>query len=179
MDNPSFSFFRAPVLNTRPAATWALRDAYGYVTGPAAAERTAHLRALTDEKAQAAFKRSRFDFCTFSGLFATRGESGLIFHSGLLCLDFDHLQAVEDTFQALLQDPAFETLLLFRSPRGHGLKWVIPIDLAEDTHLNWFRAVDAYIRQTYRIPIDSSGKDVSRACFLPHDPKAYIAPELR
>jgi hypothetical protein len=25
--------------------------------------------------------------------------------------------------------------------------------------------------------VDKSGKDVSRACFLPHDPEAYINPK--
>ena len=175
----TFSFFRAPVTHTRPTADWTLREAWHYITGPEAAQRTAELRNLTDPKAQSAFKRTRFDFCTFSGQFTTRSASGLLQHSGLLCLDFDHLENVEETFRTLLQDPEFETLLLFRSPRGHGLKWIVPIDLTEDTHLNWFRAIEIYLIQTYHIAVDASGKDVTRACFLPHDPDAYLASGLR
>ena len=39
------------------------------------------------------------------------------------------------------------------------------------------RSVSAYIAQTYGVPVDQSGKDVCRACFLPHDPQAYLNPD--
>ena len=65
-----------------------------------------------------------------------------------------------------------------RSPSGDGLKWIIPIDLAEYTHGDYFQAVAAYILQRYSVQIDKSGRDVSRACFLPYDPNAFINPEL-
>ena len=173
---PRFSYFRAPVSRTAPDAEWTLHEAWLYITGNAARTRTDHLRALTAEDQQARFKRTRLDFCTFSGLFRTRSTTGLIHHSGLLCIDFDHLADVEGLFGALLTDKYFRTELLFRSPRGHGLKWIIPIDPTERTHEDWFRAIEAYILQTYRVPIDASGKDVSRACFLPHDPQAWLHP---
>lgn len=174
---PRFSYFQAPVSHIRPDSDWTLHEAWTYITGSSARHRTRHLRTLTDEKAQATFKRTHLDYCTFSGRFTTRSESGLIQHSGLLCLDFDHITKVEELFDTLLHDPTFETQLLFRSPRGQGLKWIVPIDVTEDTHLNWFLAVQAYIRHTYHVSIDPSGKDVARACFLPHDPDAFLHPK--
>lgn len=101
----------------------------------------------------------------------------LIKHSGLLCLDFDHVQRLEDLFLALKNDPQLKTRLLFRSPSGDGLKWIIEIDLTKCDHAQWFRAVANNVFKTYHVPVDQSGKDICRACFLPWDPKAYLNDE--
>lgn len=77
-------------------------------------------------------------------------------------------------FESLLNDEYFDTQLLFRSPSGDGLKWIIPIDVTQATHGNFFAAVANYILQTYGVEVDKSGRDISRACFLPHDPQAFI-----
>jgi hypothetical protein len=97
-------------------------------------------------------------------------------HSGLLAVDFDHLPNLKEVRQALLADDYFETQLLFVSPSGDGLKWIIPIDTSQTPHAEYFAAVSYYILQTYSIEVDKSGRDISRACFLPHDPNAFIHP---
>ena len=124
------------------------------------------------------FKASSFDYCTFSGIFATRNDKALIKHSGLLCLDFDHLQNLDDLKSRLLADEYFDTQLLFVSPSGNGLKWIISIDATTTAHGAYFAAVANYIQQTYGVAVDKSGRDISRACFLPHDPNVYINPQL-
>jgi hypothetical protein len=93
----------------------------------------------------------------------------------MLCVDFDHIKVDKLRFQ-LLNDEYFDTLLLFRSPSGDGLKWIIPIDVTQATHRNYFLSVSNYLKATYNVEADKSGKDLSRACFLPHDPQAYINP---
>lgn len=45
------------------------------------------------------------------------------------------------------------------------------------SHAEYFNAVANYLRQTYGLEADKSGKDVSRSCFLPYDPEAYINPK--
>lgn len=82
-------------------------------------------------------------------------------------------------FERLLNDEYFDTQLLFRSPSGDGLKWIIPIDTSQTTHGNYFVAVANYILQTYDVAVDKSGRDISRACFLPHDPQAFINPLIQ
>lgn len=177
-EQPRFSFFRAPVANISPHKQITLRDTYNYIIGHYARTRTEDLRAIRDERRARHFKAVRFDYVTFSGTFTIRRENALIKHSGLLCLDFDHVAKVEDLFHALLKDDYFETQLLFRSPSGHGLKWVIPTDLSECGHTDFFRSVAVYVRKTYHIDVDPTGKDVCRACFLPWDPCAYISESL-
>ncbi len=172
----SFSFFKAPVRNTIPHKSISLLDAYNYIVGDYAKQRTEKLRRIKDPKQARQFKASTFDYCTFSGMFQTRNDKALTSHSGLLCIDFDHLQSVDLLRKQLLQDEYFETQLLFVSPSGDGLKWIIPIDTRQTTHSNYFAAVANYILQTYGIEVDKSGRDISRACFLPHDPQAFINP---
>ena len=100
-------------------------------------------------------------------------------HSGLLCIDFDHVETVEALFRKLLEDEYFETQLLFRSPSGQGLKWIIPIDLVKASHEDYFDSVATYCEKTYGIAPDRQCRDVGRACFLPYDPNAYLNEERR
>lgn len=172
----SFSFFKAPVRNTIPHKSISLLDAYNYIVGDYAKQRTEKLRRIKDPKQARQFKASTFDYCTFSGMFQTRNDKALTSHSGLLCIDFDHLQSVDLLRKQLLQDEYFETQLLFVSPSGDGLKWIIPIDTRQANHADYFAAVANYILQTYGVAVDKSGRDISRACFLPHDPNAFINP---
>ncbi len=174
----SFSFYKSPIKNTIPHKSVSLFQAYKYIVGDYAKERTEKLRSITDPKQARQYKASTFDYCTFSGVFNSRNDKALINHSGLLCVDFDHLPNLEIVFQALLADEYFDTQLLFVSPSGDGLKWIIPIDTSETPHSNYFAAVANYMLQTYGIEVDKSGKDISRACFLAHDPNAYINPQI-
>lgn len=174
---PVFSFFRAPVTSTVPYKSITLFEAYLYIIGKPAQKRTADLRAITDKTQAKRFKSNCFDYCCFSGIFTKRNANALVQHSGLMCIDFDHLPDPDDLRQKLLFDEYFDTQLLFRSPSGDGLKWIIPVDLSEYTHGEFFEAVAEHILQGYGVQIDKSGSDVSRACFLPYDPHAYINPE--
>lgn len=172
-----FSFFKAPVRNTIPHKSICLLDAYNYIVGDYAKQRTEKLRSFDDVKRARTFKAANFDYCTFSGTFNRRNDKELIKHSNLLCLDFDHIKDLETLFKRLLNDEYFETQLLFRSPSGDGLKWIIPIDTSQTTHGSYFTSIANYIQQTYGVEVDKSGRDISRACFLPYDPQAYLNPE--
>jgi hypothetical protein len=174
---PVFSFFRAPITNTTPYKTISLFEAYLYIIGKPAQKRTADLRAITDKTQASRFKSSSFDYCCFSGTFTKRNADGLIKHSGLMCIDFDHLPDPEGLRQQLLFDEYFDTQLMFRSPSGDGLKWIISVDLSEYSHSRYFEAVAKHILQSYGVQIDKSGSDVCRACFLPFDPHAFINPQ--
>lgn len=177
-----FSFFTAPVnKSVRPDYKANLVRVYNYIRSSAKAGRaTWELRRISDRKEAAEFKKNNLDFVTFSGLFSRRNEQGLLAHSGLLCLDFDHLGPdLPRARELLLADPCFETQLLFTSPSGDGLKWVVPIEVSqENPHLKWFQAIGNYLADTYRLIVDPSGKDVCRACFLPFDGECYCHPSI-
>ena len=171
---PKFSFFKAPISNTKPYKSITIRDAYNYIVGHYAKKETEQLRSFKDKSRAKIYKASNFAYATFSGEFETRSNNAVKASSGLLCIDFDHIVKLEVLADKLLKDEYFTTALLFRSPSGDGLKWVIEIPSTDLTHQDFFRAVENYILHAYGIHIDKACKDISRACFLPHDPQAYI-----
>lgn len=174
---PRFTYFRAPVSNTKPYKDVNVLDVYKVVKGEYFEKRTQELRTISDRLSARAFKARNFDYVCFSGTFTKRGDQYLKLHSGMMVLDFDHLDNWQQVKQALLADPFFDTELLFRSPSGNGLKWLVTIDPSEDSQENWFNAVSSYLKTNYGLIADKSGKDLSRACFLPHDPDIYINPQ--
>lgn len=171
-----FSFYKSPIKNTVPHKSATLLQIYNAITGDFYKERTDKLRSIADPKQARQFKANNFDYCTFSGTFSSRNDKNLMQHSGLMAVDFDHLPNLKEVRQALLADEYFDTQLLFVSPSGDGLKWIIPIDTSQIQHAEYFAAVANYILQTYCIEVDKSGSDISRACFLPYDPDAFIHP---
>lgn len=176
-DGPKFSFFKAPIRNTTPSTELTLLDAYKLIKGPKYVETTNILRNISDKKAARKYKANNFSYATFSGIFSKRNDKALLSHSNLLTIDIDHIETINALKKSLLKDEYFETELLFTSPSGDGLKWIIQIDLTLDTHKNYFTAISNYFLMTYGIEVDNSGKDVSRACFLPHDATAFIHPK--
>lgn len=173
----SFSFFKSPVTNIFPWNIMTLSQLYHLIRSDSYKSATQCLRNIIDPKEARKYKATHFDYVTFSGTFTRRNDSDLIKHSGLLALDFDGLPQPDTLREKLLQDEYFETELLFLSPSGNGLKWIIPIDLLKATHLDYFNSISNYILHTYGLRVDPSGKDISRACFLPHDPNIYINPK--
>jgi len=174
---PVFSYFSKPISNIYPKRKIDLVDLYNEIKGSRYIECTKKLREIENIKDARKFKASQFDYVTFSGIFSKRTDKELIEHSGLLTIDFDHIENVEELRNKLLSDEYFETEMLFTSPSGDGLKWVIPIDLSEVNHQEYFKAVANYIHSIYGLEVDQSGKDISRACFLPHDPTVYLNPK--
>jgi len=168
------SFFKAPVRNVFPSQTLRLGKIYELIKGGTYKAITEELRSIEDIKERRKFKANRFDYVTFSGVFERRNDKFLQKHSNLITIDFDHLEDLTKVREQLLNDDYFETELLFVSPSGDGLKWIIRIDLEEATQAEYFIAISNYIKQTYKIEVDASGKDVSRACFLPHDANAFL-----
>lgn len=174
---PKFSYFKAPVSNIHPKNTLSLVEAYELIKSTPYSSITEQLRAIEAKDEARKFKASKFDYATFSGTFEKRNDKALISHSGLMTIDFDHITNLQQLKNQLLNDEYFETELLFVSPSGDGLKWIIPIDITESTHQNYFKAIANYIKAVYQLEVDKSGKDVSRACFLPSDPEVFINPK--
>ena len=55
---------------------------------------------------------------------------------------------------------------------------IVKIDITKATHQDYFCAISNYLSKTYLLQTDKSGKDISRACFLPHDSSCIINPKF-
>lgn len=168
------SFYKAPIRNVYPFKTLKLKEIHALIISDAYKDITCKLRSIADPKEKRIYKANNFDYVTFSGKFERRNDDNLIRHSSLITIDFDHLENLIEVKNQLLQDEYFETEMLFTSPSGDGLKWVIKIDLSQATHQVFFKAVANYLKESYNLEVDQSGKDISRACFLAYDPLAYL-----
>lgn len=180
-----FSLYAAGInkpSSQRPYKQGTLVDVYRWMNSMKMMQLTQQLRAIDDEKQQKNFKASNLPFATFSGTFSYRNQKGLLQHSGLQCFDFDHLGGKENLWKArhlLERDPYFETMLMFTSPRGDGVKWVTQIDLSRGSHEKWYRAVCNYLLQTYGLEADSAPANVASACFLCWDADMVINPSFQ
>ncbi len=167
----------------RPAGTFSLKDAHRYITSESAQLPTQTFRSREFSKGEAGrFKLLNFRTATFSAAFSKwRCETDKYVLTPYLVIDFDALRddsEVMDLRRSLLADPCFDTQLLFTSPSGRGVKWVIEVD---DWHgmarADYFNALANYLHATHRHRPDPSGKDVTRLCFLCWDPQCYINPK--
>lgn len=163
-----FSYFKAPITNTLPEKNISLTDVYDLVIGNELAAITGKIRKGEADKTKT------LPSVTPSGAFSTRKDANLIEYSGIICIDFDHIDTgIKDT---LAGDSFLNPSLVFVSPGGNGLKVFITIDNGTpENHLSYFQALRKYFTETYQLSIDEACKNVSRACFLCHDPEAFFS----
>lgn len=114
----------------------------------------------------------------FAGLFKTSTNAGLESHSGLLVVDFDGIAPDQiQRFKADLgQHPA--TVLVFISPSGRGLKWVVSVNATDAaSHRACFDACCRVVAERFSgllDKIDPRCKEVSRRCFMSFDPEIIV-----
>lgn len=129
------------------------------------------LRQTTDPKEKLKIKKQLPSIC-FSGIFSKREDKGLITHSGLIAIDFDHInERLSELKDRLRKDK--HTFLLFTSPSGDGLKLVVKIPPDIKTHSLSAAALTDYYKEE---KLDEF-KDVSRICFESYDPDVYFNPD--
>ena len=205
MEKYIVSFFKAPIWNKLPMKTVSLFWIWLEVTmkwlqlgtdpdrNIALVSYTDQLRRITDDEAQRNFKGKNFDYFTPAGTFTRCEDSSLVEYSGMLCLDFDHLDDDSEAMKRKISPEEFKTLLLsdpywseqvlmmFTSPRGHGLKVFLPIDLSKCDYRTWFIALRSYFMATYGFSekqVDPTVANESHACFISYDPQAYLRHDL-
>ena len=106
----------------------------------------------------------------FSGKFEGRKDEDLKEHSGVIVLDFDHID-VANSKNALATDEYI--LSCWVSPSGDGLKALVKIAQPRK-HRDHFRAIASYMDRQYGLEVDSTGQNESRLCFESYDPEIII-----
>ena len=179
---PKMSFFRRPIKNTKPCREASPQDIYKYLVRDYAKAHTEHIRTIADNRERSRYKAANLDYITPGGTFRSRKENELIQASGYMVIDFDHIPNAKGLVKRLANDTNFETILAFRSPSGDGVKWIVALpdtnkpDGSPFTYGEFFTILSNYSKKIYGIEADPSGKDICRACFLPHDPDAFLNP---
>lgn len=125
----------------------------------------------TDDKTERNNLKSRLYAAAFAGLFSKRGKEHCISPSGIACLDFDGLVNPEETKRRLSKSRY--CLAAFISPSGNGIKMLIriPLVIGDERYKEYYNAA---LQHYAAFNPDTSTKDISRLCFLSHDPKLYM-----
>lgn len=116
------------------------------------------------DKEERNYLKRKLPIACFSGKFSVRKDDALIEHSGLICLDFDHVNDVASLKASLQLDPY--CYAAFVSPSGDGVKMIVRIP--KNNHRGSFRALRKRYTQIDNTP------DESRACFLSWDSEIWI-----
>ena len=104
---------------------------------------------------------------TTSGTFEGGRKAELLTqYSGFVILDLDDLSPEDLEKAKSLVALAPYTFAAFISPRGNGLKIIVPVTNSAEHHKLAFQQVSDYYEQALQLVVDPSGKDVSRLCFM-------------
>ena len=173
---PQMSQFKSPIKNTTPYSNINIKIFYERITTDQKVKRVCEKLSSLSKDGQRQVKATELDYITPSGIFNKRSNNELIAHSGYLSIDFDNIPDYDlnQLKTKLIHDNTIQTVLLFKSPSGNGLKWFIKIPPVAETHGMYFDAVKNYIQTKYNIEVDKACRDVARACFVSYDKDAEL-----
>ncbi len=184
MKESIMSFYDAPITNQVPSGVVSIIQLHAYIsTNEWLRDRTERTRAaLDDEKRFRQLKQSLLPYVTPAGIFSYRKEDRLLFPSGELVIDIDHLASYKEACMwrdTLFEDERLRPDLAFISPSTTGVKLLVPYRLSVTATIEWAfdearRSAWEYLEWRYGLKADTSNADLSRACFLCHDPSALL-----
>jgi archaellum biogenesis ATPase FlaH len=174
---PQMSQFKNPIKNTTPYSNINIHSFYERIITDQKVKLICDKLSSLPKEAQRQIKATELDYITPSGIFNKRSNNELIAHSGYLSIDFDNIIDCDlnQLKNKLIHDNTIQTVLLFKSPSGNGLKWFIKIPPVAESHGMYFDAVNNYIQAKYSIEIDKACRDVARACFVSYDEDAELS----
>lgn len=116
--------------------------------------------------------KSRLPYVTFCGVFSSRSIKGLKIPSGLACLDFDDVKDLHKMRFNVENDKY--TFSCFIGPSGNGLKVLVKIPMVDnnDDYQDYYVKLLEHYGKYH--DLDSSTKDISRACYLSYDENLFI-----
>jgi len=133
-----------------------------------------------DDQEKAADLKKALPAFTIAGTFKSKRSNKNIDHySSLIILDYDKLNQEQIDFlsnEFLKIDFIYS---FFISPSGKGIKVIVPVDTDLIHHEKSFMQVVQVFNELFEIPIDTSGKDISRLCFMSYDPDLYLNPQAK
>ncbi len=125
-------------------------------------------RTIKDLDERKKYKKTVPTTC-LSGEFPYRSDAEIKSHSGVLCMDVDHIENPEKIKEKLSKDKS--VFSCFLSISGDGLRILFLID--EHKHREAFLAISKYLFDTYEIVCDSNSSP-SKPYLVSFDPYIYI-----
>lgn len=146
-------------------------------TNPVTARRCAALRSDIPKDDQKHIKMTGLNRLFWGHFDLTSGkfeDKNLVAHPGVMCFDVDKITEFQahNCKQILSEDPY--CVLAFLSPRGQGLKFLIKTPPSIGQHAMRYAGIKARYEEILNFPLDPTCSNLSRACFMSHDPHPVI-----
>ncbi len=138
---------------------------------------TKQMNATTDKEVLKHFESSKTEIKTkldaviFAGEFTERNKNGCKQASGLMVLDFDHIN-VDYVKQELQQREYIHAC--WTSPSGDGVKALAKIKNPTTNDDKFKQQYYGVYADLIHLGLDTSGKDISRLCYQSYDPDLYV-----
>lgn len=133
-------------------------------------------KSLADNKMEA-YERAKKSLPAFTPSASFKGGRKPEFitaYTQIVVLDIDKLSAEQLTNAKALANQNEYTLASFTSPSGNGLKVLVKVNSDQSQHKEAFLKLQNYYEELLALPIDKSGKDITRLCFISNDPELYF-----
>lgn len=136
-----------------------------------------YLRKSLAENKMEAYERAKKSLPAFTPSATFKGgrkPEYLTAYNPLLVLDIDKLSKEQlHNAKALAKENQY-TFSCFTSPSGNGLKILVKINSSQENHKEAFLLLQKYYEELLQLPIDKSGKDITRLCFVSYDTDLYL-----
>ena len=136
-----------------------------------------YLRKSLAESKMEAYERAKKSLPAFTPSASFKGGRKLEFvtaYTQIVVLDIDKLTKEQLTnAKALAQETPY-TYSAFISPSGNGLKIFVKVNSSQENHKEAFITLQKFYEDFLELPIDKSGKDVTRLCFVSYDTDLYF-----
>lgn len=136
-----------------------------------------YLRKSLKESKMEAYERAKKSLPAFTPSASFKGGRKLEFvtaYTQIVVLDIDKLTTEQlDTAKQLSKETPY-TFASFTSPSGNGLKIFVRVNSSQENHKEAFITLQKFYEEFLSLPIDKSGKDITRLCFVSYDTDLYL-----
>lgn len=136
-----------------------------------------YLRKSLAESKMEAYERAKKSLPAFTPSACFKSGRKLEFitaYTQMVVLDIDKLSKEQLTNAKALASQSPYTFASFTSPSGNGLKIFVRVNSSQENHKDAFLALQKYYEELLALPIDKSGKDVTRLCFVSFDTDLFL-----
>lgn len=141
-----------------------------------------YLRKSLAESKMEAYERAKKSLPAFTpsaSFIGGRKLEYLTAYTQIVVLDIDKLTKEQlNTAKQLSKETPY-TFASFVSPSGNGLKIFVRVNSAQENHKEAFLTLQKFYEDFLGLPIDKSGKDVTRLCFVSYDTDLYLNENAR
>jgi hypothetical protein len=169
------SYFDYNIKNLIPSSERNLKEVHDIIKSPLLVEPTKACRkAATKEALKTA--KNQLPSISPCGSFSKRHEDGLISTSGFLAIEIENinLDEINEIKKRILSFALIPTALIFTSPSGKGINWIVPMPKNFKGTRNAHKAISSLIKKSLNYEVNPMGGSLIGTCHLCHDPTALF-----